>query len=328
MAATLSAIPICPKPDGFHPSAATLFHEDWWLDAATGGHWDQVNVERDGVVVASMPFVLRRRFALRFLTMPPYTRTLGPLLANAPSKRSKKLSHQVDLLQSLLARAPKHDRFEITLPPGTDLTLAFVTCSYCVTNTFTFVWDGVRSVEHLLGDMQRTTRRKIFATSRRLHVERHTNIERFIRMSRLEHGRVMSNSNDFEVINNIFQACLDRKRTMILSAVNESGEDVAVSVLVWGRGVLYNLLAARHPEKAGPGANSFLVWEAMRAAQEKGLTYDSDGVYSPNSALFYSRFGLTPQVRPTVNLGNSWWKVAFMAKAALRPHSVDLYYRS
>ena len=73
---------IAVVPDRFRLDGATLFHEDWWLNAATGRRWDIVTVERDGVVVASMPFVLRNRFALRFLTMPPYTRTLGPLLAN------------------------------------------------------------------------------------------------------------------------------------------------------------------------------------------------------------------------------------------------------
>jgi Acetyltransferase (GNAT) domain len=327
MSTALRAPTIAVVRDRFRLDGATLFHEDWWLNAATGGRWDIVTVERDGVVVASMPFVLRNRFALRFLTMPPYTRTLGPLLANLPTKPSKRLSAQVELLQTLLAKVPKHDRFEMRLSPESDLTLAFVACSYVVTNTFTFTWDGKVAADQLLREMQPLTRRKIQASAKRLHAERHTDIDRFIRMSVLEHGR-FTNNNDFEVIRNIFQACSGRKQAMVLSAVNESGKDVAVSVLVWGRGVLYNLLAARHPENAGPGANSFLVWKAMQAAQEKGLSYDSDGVYSPHAAVFYSRFGLTPKVRPTVNQGNNWWKLMFMAKATLRPRSVDLYYRS
>jgi hypothetical protein len=315
------------RPDKSRLPGATLFHEDWWLNAATNGHWDRVTIERDGAVVATMPFILRHRFALRFLTTPPYTRTLGPLLANIPCKGSRKLATQVDLLRSLLAKAPKHDRFEMTLPPDSDLALAFTTCSYTVTNTFTFVWDGTPTVDRLWQEMQPKTRRKIHATAQRLHAERHTDIERYNRMSVLEHNRFFTNHNDFPAINQIFQACVDRNQAMVLSAVNEEGKDVAVSVLVWGCGVLYNLLAARHPKYAGPGANSFLLWEAMRTAREKGLTFDSDGVYSPHAAVFYSRFGLTPKVRPTVNFGNSWWKLAFMAKATLRPRSVDLYYR-
>lgn len=327
MITALCATSLSAMPDEAKLAGATLFHEDWWLNAATRGRWDCVTVERDGVVVARMPFVLRTRFGIRFLTMPPYTRTLGPLFTNLPTKPSKRLSSQVELLQCLLAKAPKHDRFEMILPPDSDITLAFVTCSYMVTNTFTFIWDGTPPANSLLQDMQPKTRRKILASAKRLHAERHTDVDRFIRMCVLEHGRLLSNNQDFAVVSDLFQACLERKRAIVLSAVNEDGKDVAVSVLVWGRGVLYNLLATRHPEEAGPGANSFLVWEAMQIAREKGLVYDSDGVYSPHAALFYSRFGLTPKVRPTVNHGNNWWKIVFMAKAALRPHSVDQYYR-
>jgi hypothetical protein len=327
MIATLCPMTMSVMPDESRLPGATLFHEDWWLNAATNGHWDQVSVERDGVVVATMPFALRTRFGLRFLTMPPYTRTLGPLFLDVPSMPARKLAAQVDILNSLLAKSPKHDRFEMTLPPDSGLTLAFVTCSYTVTNTFTFVWDGSPSVEQLYHDMQPKTRRKIHASAQRLHAERHTDIERYNRMSAREHRRFFANHNDFPTINQIFQACVDRNQAMVLSAVSDEGKDVAVSVLVWGCGVLYNLLAARHPEEAGPGANSFLLWEAMQIAREKALQFDSDGVYSPHAAVFYSRFGLAPRVRPMVSLGNNWWKLAFMAKATLRPHSVDLYYR-
>jgi hypothetical protein len=39
---------------------ATLFHEDWWLNAAAGGHWDCVSAQRDGAVAA----VFYSRFGL------------------------------------------------------------------------------------------------------------------------------------------------------------------------------------------------------------------------------------------------------------------------
>jgi Acetyltransferase (GNAT) domain len=327
MIATLSPVTISIRPEEAQPTGTTLFHQDWWLDAATNGHWDRVMVQRDGIVAAVMPFILRNSFGLRFLTMPPYTRTLGPLLANIPTKPSKRLAMQVELLHSLLAKTPRHDRFEMVLPPRSDLALAFVTCSYRVTNTFTFVWEGNPSLDQLFRDMQSKTRRKIQANAKRLHVERHTDLDRFIRLSVFEHDRLFSNNNDFPAIAAIFQACVKRRQAMVLSAVNQNGKDVAVSVLVWGCGVLYNLLAARHPREAGPGANSFLLWEAMKMAQEKGLDFDSDGIYSPHAAVFYSRFGLTPRVRPTINHGNGWWRFALLAKSMLRPQSVDLYYR-
>lgn len=328
MAAATAQQPICAPAEPLL-QGATLFHEYWWLNAASKGTWDCATVERDGTIVAWLPFVARTRFGLRFITMPPYTRTLGPLWPTLPVKSARQLSAQVELLQALLNEIPRYDRFELTLPPDSDLVLPFVACSYTVHHTFTHVWDGTPPASQLLQDMQDHTRRKIRSAGSKLFVQRHTDVDRFIRMSVRQRGEAgSSNIHRFDVVSAIFQACLHRKQTIVLSAVDGDGNDVAISVLVWGRGTLYYWLTARDPDRAGPAANSFLLWEALRFADELGVTFDADGVYSPHSVVFYSRFGLTPKVRPVVSHSSTWWRLAFMAKATLLPNSVDLYYRA
>ena len=44
----------------------------------------------------------------------------------------------------------------------------------------------------------------------------------------------------------------------------------------------------------------------------------------PHQARFCSRSDLTPMIRPSVNHGNQWWKIAFAAKVAVRPHGLFL----
>ena len=58
--------------------ANAIFQQPWWLDAVVPGRWGEARVERDGRIVARLPFVVRGRGRLRVLTQPPLTQTLGP----------------------------------------------------------------------------------------------------------------------------------------------------------------------------------------------------------------------------------------------------------
>ena len=45
--------------------ANAIFQQPWWLDAVAPGRWDEATVERDGRVVARLPYVVRGRRRLR-----------------------------------------------------------------------------------------------------------------------------------------------------------------------------------------------------------------------------------------------------------------------
>jgi hypothetical protein len=46
------------------PLTPTIFHEPWWLEAASGGQYEEVTVSSGGRTVGRLPFV--RRKSLRF----------------------------------------------------------------------------------------------------------------------------------------------------------------------------------------------------------------------------------------------------------------------
>lgn len=303
-----------------------LFQEDWWYEAATAGQWTKVEVQRDGVMVASMPVFVRKRHGLRSITMPLYTRTLEPFVDAGEGKEVARLSHRISTLGELLGRLPRHDRFEITLARGSGLALGFVANGYLVSRDFTFIFDGGSDIDALWRDMDQKTRNLVKTYSKRCRVEQHDDIERFLRMSTLERGGAATNQNDFDAITRIVEACRIRNQVRVLSCLDESGADVAVAVLVWDRETLYYWLSARDPERSRGGANSLLLWEAIRAAHSRGLTFDSDGFAGPSAIRFLGNFGLRPVERPIVNGANRRWRIVFLAKMALRPRSHDLTY--
>src|SRR5947209_4786927 len=56
----------------------TIFEEDWWLTAATGGKIERAEVRWDNVVVGSLDYYATKEMQMRKIVLPPYTRILAP----------------------------------------------------------------------------------------------------------------------------------------------------------------------------------------------------------------------------------------------------------
>ena len=64
-----------------------------------------------------------------------------------------------------------------------------------------------------------------------------------------------------------------------------------LALLVWGQSTMYYLLSTRGPNASDNGSVNFLLWSAIKRANELGLVFDLDGVYSSGTARFLSGFG-------------------------------------
>ncbi|NLM49160.1 MAG: hypothetical protein GX198_10280 [Epulopiscium sp.] len=48
-----------------------IFSRDWWMDAVCGqDNWDVLLVESDGEIIASLPYYIKKRWNLRYITQP------------------------------------------------------------------------------------------------------------------------------------------------------------------------------------------------------------------------------------------------------------------
>lgn len=312
---------------GASASTVPLFQEDWWLDAATSGRWSRAEVARDGIVIASLPFTLRRHGGLRYVGLPPYTRTVAPQLRAFPGKPVTQLGRTIKIVGELMARLPVYDRLELTLDPDTHLTFPFVSLGYLVTHHFTFVARAGASEDVLWHGLEQKTRNLVATAATRFALSVDGDLDRFLRLSRADHGVGARNRHDFAAIARLFEACAKRQQCAVLSAGDEHG-DVAAAVVVWDRAKAYYWVSARDHRRAGAGGASLLFWQGVRLALSRGLAFDADSFANIESALFLSRFGLTPVVRPIVSRGSRAWRIAFLIRTALRPSRGDLFYRA
>jgi hypothetical protein len=81
-------------------SKASIFHERWWLEAVTAGHYSEL---RQGDYPAGrLPFVLTRRKGLWHLGMPDFTHLLGHIVDSGDGKMETRMTNRLSTVGALI----------------------------------------------------------------------------------------------------------------------------------------------------------------------------------------------------------------------------------
>lgn len=287
-------------PSSASNGSRTVFQEDWWLRAASNGALETVAVNWGGSEVASLGFVRKERpFGIRSLVMPPYTRTLGPVLRLPPSMPAQRCANLRRVAREIMLGLPRHDHFSIRLDCEDETAFAFALAGCSIGQQFTFRVAADADPAQLMEQVDRPTARLIRAANRRLRLHEHADFDRFVDVA-YRHYPAQRNSHDFQALKRLFTACIQRRQATILGLADAQGHEVASVLLVWGHGILYYMVPHRDRERSGGDANALLVWSAMEFALSRGLVFDLDGYHSVGTASFLSSFGFPRHIRHVV----------------------------
>ena len=292
------------KKSGKEPSASErtptslVFHEHWWLKAASGDQYEEVEVKEGDDIVGRLPFVSSSRAGFRVLKMPAFTHVLGAICDPGNGKYQTLLKNRINITKLLIERLPSFDFFIQAFDPSlaNELAaadgLAFQECGYRISPQYTFQIDCRESIETLFGGLHLKARQHVRLAEKAYSVEKVDDPERFIEfyLSTLSKRGLKSNI-PLERFNSLYSECRARDCGEVLAAVQADGTPAAMTFLVWGHGTMYYLLSARAPDLADKGSINLLIWSAMRKAHELGLVFDLDGVSTAGTARFLNGFG-------------------------------------
>ena len=302
-----------------------LFHEHWWFDAACPGAWDVREIHRDGRIIASMAFHTFKKLGFTYITMPGLSRTLAPCINEQWTKPVTSRQNLTSVLGELIQALPKHDRFELCLPPNSELALPFALCGFRTTATFTFRFRGSSS-QTAWTAMEQKTRATVNSASRQFSAQIHDDFSRHERLAELNAKARGGVRSDFTAVRRVFEACHKRDRCAIITAVNDDALDVASAIVIWDNENLHYWMSARLPGICS-GANSLLIWKALELATDMERTFDLDGFITPQNGLFLAKFGLEPAIRTYVTKATPIWSGLFGLKSMLNGPEGEVSYR-
>jgi CheY-like chemotaxis protein len=296
------------RSDGRHISEQTrpvklgaeilLFHEPWWLSAATNGRYEESVVKHGNDVVGRLPYVTTRRGPFQIVRMPPFTHMLGPVVNAGTGKPQTRLTRRLSITRELIDQLPPHSHFRQCLDPSLDNGLAiadglaFQDRGFTVTPQYTFQVDCRKSSEELWKAMHFKTRQHIRRAEEK-YVVRGVDDPEYLIKFYLKNIQAMGMVNQFQHKNfpALFSECHSRGCGEILAAFSSDGSPVAMTYLVWSDSTMYYLLSTRARDKGDNGSVNLLLWSAMKQAGQLGLTFDLDGVSTSGTARFLSGFG-------------------------------------
>ncbi len=276
-------------------AANSPFHQPWWLDAVAPGRWKAVEVRHDGVLAARLPYVIRRRYGLTLLTMPPLTPVLGPWLAETQGKYESALTRQHRLLTELLEGLPRFDLFNHNFHPSVTNWLPFYWRGFTETTRYTYRLEQTRDLAAVWSALRDKTRNAIRkAEQQGIVVEESDDIETLIGLYAKSFARQgLPLPCEPELIRRIDQASGRENARTLFIARGRDGTPHSAVFCVHDRTSCYYLLQGGDPAFRGSGANVLAVWRSIEFAGKAGRAYDFEGSVHKSIEHFVRSFGAT-----------------------------------
>lgn len=272
-----------------------LFSQAWWLDATAGpGNWDVALVKKGDEIIASLPYVVKKKYGFITLSQPALTQTLGPWLRESGGKSSKKLAHEKDLMEKLADQLPAFDRYAQNWSSKITNWLPFYWRGYGQTLRYTYVLPELSDLDAIWKNVQVNIRTDIRKAENRfgLRIRDDLSLEDFIRLNKLTFSRQkMALPYSEGLVKRLDDACVKRFSRKILIAEDQSGKQHAGVYIVWDKNSAYYLMGGGDPELRNSGATSLCIWEAIKFAASVTERFDFEGSMIEPVERFIRAFG-------------------------------------
>jgi hypothetical protein len=272
-----------------------IFSLDWWLDAVScNDDWDASIVEKNGVIIGTMPYVIRKKYGMTFLVMPPLTQTLGPWIRPSSGKYVDQESDQIKIMKELMEQIPQHSYFHQNFHYSITNHLPFYWEGFQQTTNYTYVIENLKDLKSIWNGMRPNITGDINKAQRRFNLELKSDltIGDFLKISELtfrRQGKSLPYSCD--VVHRIDDACQKHNCRKIFFAYDSQARIHSAAYIIWTSNTAYYLMGGSDPELRNSGANSLCLWEAIKFASTVANSFDFEGSMLEPVERFFRAFG-------------------------------------
>jgi hypothetical protein len=274
----------------------TIFHEDWWLEIASGGGFAVAEVKDAGRTIGRLPYHVTSRFGMKMIRMPALTYFLGPAVDEGVGSTNTRFLKRLDVTKELLQQLPRASWQYVKCQGGTTDMIAFQELGFRTYVQFTY--EIAPDLEDVLwSQLRHKTRNNVRRAQDELRVTEWNDPSGFLYLlQRNLESKGIRNGLDQTLCKKLLTATLERKRGRIIAASDKQDNIVAANFCVWDETASYYLQSTRC-DHSGNTAISLLLWEAIKESARRGLIFDFAGLGGKGSVSLYSGFGATTSPR-------------------------------
>ncbi len=287
-----------------------LFLQPWYLDeVCINGIWDAALVQKNGRVVAALPYFLKQKMGWRYVTMPPFCKQMGPFLA----PEFRQTDWEIKLYEALIQELPVGlAAFEQNFHYSVHNWIPFYWQGFRQTTLYSYVIPLERSAEELFQQISKNYRQKIRAAAQTLQVLHNLPLQELHRLIGLSFSRQgLDSPLSLSFLEKLYSVLQARQCAQLFFATDASGAVHSASMLVWDKQSAYYLMSGDDPALRQSGAAVLLKWKAILYAKNelKLPLFDFEG--SMIRGVEQGRRDFGAQQKPYFRIAKEWsmiWK--------------------
>ena len=277
------------------PADVCIFRQPWWIEALAGDNpHGIIKVELTPEKRADLPYIIRKRYGIRIVTMPPLTQNAGPLTHGFAYQDNRQLGFEKDLYGALIDALPPHDAFNQNFHWSVGNWLPFHWRGFEQSTRYTYRLEDISNEEKLWSGLMSNIRREIKKARNRFEVRIHSDydIDRFLDLNEMtfqRQGKALPYGR--EQVRQLDRACAERNCRKIFFAEDEEGKIHAALYIVWDAHSAYYLMGGGDPALRKSGATSLAIWEAILFSATVSRSFDFEGSMIEPVERFFRAFG-------------------------------------
>ncbi|GLH64118.1 GNAT family N-acetyltransferase [Parageobacillus sp. G301] len=270
-----------------------IFSKDWWLDAVAGDNWDVAIVEKNGEVIAALPFVKKRKAIFDIISMPKLTQNLGIWVKYPENQKyTNRLSFEKEVYTELIDQLPKFDYFKQNFHYNVTNWLPFYWKGFEQTTRYTYVIEDLTNVDKIFASFRENIRREIRKATKKVEVISNDDIELFYDVNKLTFERQnLTIPYSLSFLINLDQTLHPRNARKIFFAKDKQDRIHSAIYIVWDENSAYYLMGGGDPNLRNSGATSLLMWTAINYVSDKTQKFDFEGSMIEPIERFFRAFG-------------------------------------
>jgi hypothetical protein len=247
-----------------------IYSQYWWLDSLCPNNWDVILFEKNGRIVAALPYYLRRKTIFTFQTMPVLTQNLGVWLKYPDNLNyTKKISFENRIMKEVLKALPKSDMVNINLHYSLTNWLPFYWAGFRQTTRYTYIIEGLEDLDNVYERFDPTVKNKIRKAENLVETVFTDDIKSFYEINRKTFLRQKINiPYSLELLQKHDSMLKERNARKIFFAKDKDGNIHSALYLTWDRMSSYIHMAGEDPDLRSSGAGIKLIWDAIKYTRE------------------------------------------------------------
>ena len=265
-----------------------IYDQPWWLDVDCGSeNWDVVLYEKDGRVLGAMPFYIKKRFGLSYITSSARSQHHGAIiLPSTAQKSSKRIGYEHEVMTGLIDELEKYilDKgivyYQETFSPLIKDWLPFYWKGYSQTTKYTYRINDISDVDSVFDNFMPNKQKNIRKAIRAgITTKFDMKAEDFYLLHKeavAKQGKVIKYS--LETLKRYFDGLYSHNAGRSMYAVDKDGKVMGAILTAWDNKYGYHWISAFDPDTRVSGSSDLLVFEMIKYLSSKGITgFDFEG---------------------------------------------------